>query len=93
MALLLLLFCVDALKTAPFMRDRTGGGIIMFKFKEIKEVKPDETKKVKTQKEEGLTKKVKTQKEEGFLKIKPEAGMTKLEALCFWDEMFSHRGV
>ena len=53
----------------------------MFKFKEIKEIKPNETKKVNTQ------------KEEGFLKIKPEAGMTKLEALCFWDEIFSHRGV
>ena len=53
----------------------------MFKFKEIKAIKPNETKKVKTQ------------KEEGFLKIKPEAGMTKLEVLCFWDEMFSHRGV
>lgn len=53
----------------------------MFKFREVKEIKPDETKKVKTQ------------KDEGFKQIKPEAGMTKLEALCFWDEMFSHRGV
>ena len=53
----------------------------MFKFKEIKEIKPDETKKVKTR------------KEEGFKQIKPETGMTKLEALCFWDEIFSHRGV
>ena len=75
------IFRFNALKTAPFMRDKTRGGAIMFKFKEIKEIKPDETKKVKTQ------------KEEGFLKIKPETGMTKLEALCFWDEMFSHRGV
>lgn len=53
----------------------------MFKFKKTKEIKPDETKKVNNQ------------KEEDFLKMKPEAGMTKLEALCFWDEMCSHRGV
>ena len=53
----------------------------MFKFKKIKEFKLNETKKIETQ------------KEESYLKTKPESGMTKLEALCFWDEMFSHRGV
>ena len=53
----------------------------MFKFREVKENKNNELKKVKTQ------------KEQKFKKIKPETGMTKLEALCFWDEMFSHRGV
>ena len=53
----------------------------MFKFREVKESKNNNVEKVKTQ------------KDQGFKKIKPEAGMTKLEALCFWDEMFSHRGV
>ena len=51
----------------------------MFKIREIREVKPDETKKFQTQKED-------------FQKIKPETDMTIEEAKCFVDELFSNGG-
>lgn len=53
----------------------------MLKFKKMKEIKIIETKKVETR------------KEEGFKQIKPETGMTMTEAMCFWNEIFSHGGV
>lgn len=53
----------------------------MLKFKEIKWIKFDGTKKVDAQ------------KDKGSIKTKPEGGMTMLEAICFWDEITNHRGV
>ena len=47
----------------------------MFRFREICEIKPDETKKVHTQHEE-------------YKQIKPETDITVEEARNFWDELF-----
>ena len=49
----------------------------MFRFREIREIKPDETRKVQTQKE-------------GFKEIKPETDMTIEEARRFVEELFSN---
>lgn len=48
----------------------------MFKFREIREIKPDETRKVVDK------------KEEGYLKIKPGSKMTYEEAKNFVNSLF-----
>ena len=52
----------------------------MFRFREINEIKADETRKVTTQ------------KEEGYKKIKPETDITVEEARSFIDSLFWNEG-
>ena len=52
----------------------------MFKFREIREIKPNETRKEQTQ------------KKEGFKKIKTETDMTIEEAKRFVEELFRNGG-
>lgn len=58
------------------MRIKLKGAFVMFRFKEIREIKPDETRK-----------QVRDQ-EEGYKQIKPETDMTAEEARNFIDELF-----
>jgi hypothetical protein len=58
------------------MKRKLKGVFVMFRFREIREIKPDETnKQVNNQ-------------EEGFEQIKPETDMTVKEAKNFIDELF-----
>ena len=63
------------------MRIKLKGVFIMFRFREIKEIKYDETRKQVSD------------QEEGYKQIKPETDMTAEEARNFIDELFGQRRV